>query len=245
MSSELCKGCSTGFSNASIHGHGDASVLGPNDADRRGRLPYGIPVFYEPPQFEATTITQAHHTRVLHDDQRQRAARIFRDLETAFAGTPSFTAASQSRTVGPSTAPRTTLSAGAAANLKPVVNPSAVAQGPSTTPSPRPSCAAGGTNRCVCWAVRTRSCVKEKCSFKSKGMVNLVVIRRCVAGSSRNYCEEVTGGTSCTMKPPRRLEVLARATSSTHKSTLSSMVCHQQAKVEFSGQGFLDSMNGS
>ena len=39
------------------------------------------------------------------------------------------------------------------------------------------------------------------------------------------------------------LEVLAGATSSTHRSTLSSMVCHQQAKVEFSGQGFLDSMN--
>ena len=77
------------------------------------------------------------------------------------------------------------------------------------------------------------SCVKEKCSFKSKGMVNPVVIRRCVAKSSRNCCEEVTGGTSlCTMKPPkwheRWLEVLARATSSTHKSTLSSMVCHRR-----------------
>ena len=51
------------------------------------------------------------------------------------------------------------------------------------------------------------------------------------------------------MKPSkwheRWLEVLARATSSTHKSTLSSMVCHQQAKVEFSGQGFLALMNRS
>ena len=74
--------------------------------------------------------------------------------------------------------------------------PSAVAQGPSTTLSPRSSCAAGGTNRCVCWAVRTRSCVKEKCSFKSKGVVNPVVFRRCVARSSRNCCEEVTGGTA-------------------------------------------------
>ena len=84
--------------------------------------------------------------------------------------------------------------------------------------------------------------MKEKCSFKSKGMVNPVVIRRCVARSSMNCCEEVTGGTSlCTIKPSkwneRWLYVLARATSSTHKSTLSSMVCHQQAKVEFSGQG--------
>ena len=53
-------------------------------------------------------------------------------MTTAFAGTPSFTARSQSRTVGPSTAPRTTLSARADANHKPVVNvhASAVAQGP-------------------------------------------------------------------------------------------------------------------
>ena len=45
------------------------------------------------------------------------------------------------------------------------------------------------------------------------------------------------------MKPSkwqeRRLEMLVRVTSSTHKSTLSSTVCHQSAKVEFSGQGFL------
>ena len=69
-------------------------------------------------------------------------------MTTAFAGTPSFTAASQSRTVGPSTGPpHHSLSARAAANHKPVVNPSAVAQGPSTTPSPRSSCAAGSTNR--------------------------------------------------------------------------------------------------
>ena len=101
-------------------------------------------------------------------------------MTTAFAGTPSFTAASQSRTVWPSTAPRTT------------------------------------------W---------------------------CVARSSRNCSEEVTGASLCTMKPSKRherwLEVLARATSSTHKSTLSSIVCHQQAKVEFLGQGFLASMNRS
>ena len=47
----------------------------------------------------------------------------------------------------------------------------------------------------------------------------------------------------CTMKPSkwheRWLEVLARATSSTHKSTLSSMVCHQLEKVEFSAPGLL------
>ena len=82
--------------------------------------------------------------------------------------------------------------------------------------------------------------MKEKCSLRFKGMVNPVVIRRCVAKSSRNCCEEVTGGTSlCTMKPSkwheRWLEVLAPATSSAQKSTLSSVVCHQEAKVEFPG----------
>ena len=75
-----------------------------------GRLSYGSPVFTnEPPQFEATTITRT--PRVLHDDQDQRAARS-RDLETdrrahddRVRGDPSFTAASQSHTVEPSTAP--------------------------------------------------------------------------------------------------------------------------------------------
>ena len=57
--------------------------------------------------------------------------------------------------------------------------------------------------------------MKEKSSFESKGMVNPVVVRRSVARSSRNYCEEVTGGTSlCTTKPSKWhetwLEVLAR-----------------------------------
>ena len=51
------------------------------------------------------------------------------------------------------------------------------------------------------------------------------------------------------MKPSkwheRWLEVLACATSSTHKSTLSSMVCHRQANVEFLRQGFLASMSRS
>ena len=74
--------------------------------------------------------------------------------------------------------------------------------------------------------------MKEKCSLSSSGTVNLVVPRRCVARSPRNCCEEATGGTSlCTMKPSkwheRWLEVVARATSSAHKSTLSSTVCHQ------------------
>ena len=46
-----------------------------------GHLSCGIPQFtHEPLQFEATTMTWAHHPRVLHDDQR--AARIFWDLET-------------------------------------------------------------------------------------------------------------------------------------------------------------------
>ena len=66
-------------------------------------------------------------------------------------------------------------------------------------------------------------------------MVNPVVVRRCVARSSRNCCEEVTGGTSlCTMKASkwheRSLEVLARATSSTHKST-----CPQLSATEGEG----------
>ena len=64
-------------------------------------------------------------------------------MTTAFAGTPSFTRASPAQLGRPSLhAPP--LSARAAANHKPVVHPSAVAQGPSTTPSPRSSCAAGG-----------------------------------------------------------------------------------------------------
>ena len=46
--------------------------------------------------------------------------------------------------------------------------------------------------------------MKEKCFFKSTDMVPSMVVRRCVARSSRNCCEEVTGGTSlCTMKPPQ------------------------------------------
>ena len=67
---------------------------------------------------------------------------------TAFAGDPT---RGQSRTVGPSTAPRT----------------SAVAQGSSTAPSQvvlrragsQPAHLLGGTDK---------NCVKEKCSFKSK-----------------------------------------------------------------------------
>ena len=152
-SSELCKGYSLGGSNRA---HPPTWRCFRLRSERR-RPPWGAcPVGYrffmnEPLQFEATTITRAHHPRVLHDGQDQRAARIFRDLETdrrahddRVRGNPSFTAASQSRIVGPSTAPSTTLSARAAANHNPVVNPSAVAQGPSTTPSPRSSCAAGG-----------------------------------------------------------------------------------------------------
>ena len=78
--------------------------------------------------------------------------------------------------------------------------------------------------------------MKEKSSFESKGMVNPVVIRRCIARSSRNCFQEVTGGTSlCTTKPSkwheRWLEVLARATSSTHKSTL----CPQWSATEGEG----------
>ena len=186
-----------------------------------GRLCYGIPIFTdEPQQFEATTIKRTQHPRVLHDDQDQRAAHIFRDVETdrrahddRVRGTPSFTGPSQSRT-----ATCTILSARAAASHKPVVNPSAVAQGPSTTPSPRSSGAAEGTKRCVCWAVRTRSSVKEQCSLRLRGMMKPVVIRRYVARSLRNCCEEVTGGTSLCMKPSkwheRWLEVVARATRS-------------------------------
>ena len=62
-----------------------------------------------PLQFEATTIARAHHPRVLHDDQDQTSFGISKPvagrMTTALVGTPSFTAPSQSRTVGPSTAP--------------------------------------------------------------------------------------------------------------------------------------------
>ena len=63
-----------------------------------------------------------------------------------------------------------------------------------------------------------------------------------------NFRVAVTGGTSlCTMNPSkcndRCVDVLVHATSSTHKSTLSSIVCHQQARVEFSGHNFLAHVN--
>ena len=104
-----------------------------------GRLSLGIPVVTSEP----LSLKQ----QALHGHTTPRSWIAGR-MTIAFAGTPSFTSASQSRTVGPSTAPRTTHSAFSAANDKPVVNTSAVAQGPSTTPSPRSSCAAAGTNRC-------------------------------------------------------------------------------------------------
>ena len=65
--------------------------------------------------------------------------------------------------------------------LLPITHPSAVAQGPSITPSARASCAAEGTKRCVCWAVRTRSSVKEKCSLTPAA----VEVAREVAGGGR------------------------------------------------------------
>ena len=69
---------------------------------------------------------------------------IARSMTTALVGTLSFTAASQSRTVGPRHGCR---------QPQARREPSAVAQ---------------GTNQCVCWEVRTRSCANQKCSFKSK-----------------------------------------------------------------------------
>ena len=84
-------------------------------------------------------MTGAHHPRTLYDDQDQRAARIFRDLETdrrahddRVRGDPVV----HGREPVPHSVAvhRSTLSARGAANHKPVVNPSAVAQGPSTAP---------------------------------------------------------------------------------------------------------------
>ena len=60
-SSDCAKGTHREAPTASIHGHGDASVFGPNDADRRGAPVLRVTGFTnEPPQFEATTITRAH-----------------------------------------------------------------------------------------------------------------------------------------------------------------------------------------
>ena len=88
----------------------------------------------------------------------------------------------------------------------------------------------GRTNRCVCWAVRTRSCVKEKCSFKSKGLVNPVVIRRCVA--RRNGTR---GGWRCsTARPHPRTRVPCLQWSATNLRRWSSRA-----------QGFWASMNRS
>ena len=106
---------------ASIRGRDDASVFGPNDADRRGApVLWDTRITNEPLQFEATTITRAQHFRVSCMAIRIRELPAFFGISkpiawrmtTAFAGTPSFTAASQSRTVEPSTAV-------AAANHKP------------------------------------------------------------------------------------------------------------------------------
>ena len=120
---------------ASIHRHGDASVFA-NDADRRGAPVLWDTVFTNGPlQFEATTITRAHHpdleTNRRAPDDRVRGDPVVHCHEPV----------PHSLTVHRSTHH---LSARAAANRKPVVHPSAVAQGPSTTPSPRSSCAAGG-----------------------------------------------------------------------------------------------------
>ena len=163
-----------------------------------GRLSHGIPVFTnEPLQFEATTMTRAHHPRVLHDDQDQRAARISRDLETDRR-------APDDRVRGdPVVNGREPVPHSGAVNRS-THHPLGTGCRPVPLPRPGRPALRVSTNRCVCWAVRTRSCVKEKCSFKSKGMVSPVVFRRCVARSSRNCCEEVTGGTSlCIMKPSK------------------------------------------
>ena len=127
-----------------IRGHGDASVFGPNDADRRAaRLSCGTPVFTnEPLQFEATTITRAHHPRSCMTIRIRGLPASFGiskpiagRMTTAFAGTRRSRPRASPTQKEPSTAPRTTLSPRTAANHKPVVNPSAVAQGPSTARS--------------------------------------------------------------------------------------------------------------
>ena len=155
-----------------------------------GRLSCVIPVFTnEPLQFEATTMTWAHHPTVLHDDQDQRAARIFRDLKT------------DRRVCGDLVVH----------GCEPVAHNGAVhcshplgtgrrgtrtqyhslAQVVLRCGGYQPLRLLGATNQ-------------EKCSFKSKRMMNPVTIRRCGARSSVNCCEEVTGGTSlCTMKPSK------------------------------------------
>ena len=73
---------------ASIHRQGYASVFGPNDADRRGApVPWDTSFLrMNHCSLKLTTITQAHHPRVLHDGQDQRAARIFRDLRNRSPG---------------------------------------------------------------------------------------------------------------------------------------------------------------
>ena len=191
-----------------------------------------------PLQFVATTVTRAHHSRILHDDQDQRAARIFRDLETdrrAHDDRVRWDPVVHGREPVPYSGavhrsthhPLGTGCRQPQACCEPQRRGTR-AQAPLPRPGrPAPRGGRRGTKRCVCWAERTRSCVKEKCSFKIERDGEPVVIRRCVARLSRNCCEEVTGGMSlCTMKASkwheRCLEVLARATSSTHKSTLSS-----------------------
>ena len=132
----------------------------------------------------------------------------------------------------------TALSARAAANHRPVVNPSAVAQGPAPLPRRGRPAPRGGTNWCVCWAVQTRSCVKKKWLLQ----VERDGEPRGNPQVRRQVIDELLGAGHRRNVPVHHEAV---DTSSTHKSTQSSMVCHQQAKVEFSGQGFLASTSRS
>ena len=144
-------------------------------------------------------------------------------MTIAFAGTPSFPAASQSRIVGPCT----TL-----ANHKPVVNPSAVAQGHSTTQVVL-CCEEyqlvrllGGTNKELCdGEVLLRA--ERDGEPRDDPQVRRQIIDELLRGSHRRnvpvHHEAVD----------RWLEVLARAASSTHKSTLSSMVWNSRARASW------------
>ena len=153
-------------------------------------------------------------------------------MTTAFAGDPRRSRpASQFRTVAPSTAPRTTLSARAAANQQARRElQRRGTQGRVPLPRPgRPAPRGREPDGASVGRYGQGARVKEKCSFKSKWM-NSVVICSCVARSTA-LRKSPAERPPCTMEPPkwheRWLEMLARATSSTHKSTLSSMVCHQ------------------
>ena len=146
---------------ASIHGHGDASVFGPNDADRRGRA---CPMGYRFLRVDHNSLKQqpSHGHTTLGSCMTIR----IRGLPASFGISKRGDRVPSGREPVPhSGAVRLSthhpLSTGC---RQPQARREPQRRGTKDpVPLPRPGRLAprGGTNRCVCWAVRTRSFVEE------------------------------------------------------------------------------------